>query len=419
MLALVDCNNFYASCERLFDPSLNGKPVVVLSNNDGCAVARSAEAKALGVPMGAPWFKLQDLAKQHGIIAKSSNYALYANISNRVVEVLRSFSPSLEVYSIDESFLDLSGFSHLDLTAYGQQMRQRVRQWVGIPVGVGIASTKTLAKLANHYAKKREVFGGVCHLGALSVAEQDQLFRETPIEEVWGVGRRLMERLNSLGIETVLELREADIQMLRKVFGVVLERTVRELRGTPCLALEEISPDKKQIICSRSFGYPITDLEQMNQALASYIGRAAEKLRAQGSAALTLSIWLETNPFKPVPQCNRSVTIPLPSPSDDTLQLTRVGLWAMKRLFREGFEYKKCGCMLGEIQPKGLVQDSLFETPVRANSKAIAALDAINAKFGRGTLKSASEGFDKPWRMKRGMMSPAYTTNWAELMRVR
>lgn len=419
MLALVDCNNFYASCERLFDPSLNGKPVVVLSNNDGCAVARSAEAKALGVPMGAPWFKLQDLAKQHGIIAKSSNYALYADISNRVVEVLRSFSPSLEVYSIDESFLDLSGFSHLDLTEYGQQMRQRIRQWVGIPVGVGIASTKTLAKLANHYAKKREVFAGVCHLGALSVAEQDQLFRETHIEEVWGVGRRLTERLNSLGIETVLELREADIQMIRKVFGVVLERTVRELRGTPCLALEEIAPDKKQIICSRSFGYPITDLEQMNQALASYIGRAAKKLRAQGSAALTLSIWLDTNPFKSVPQYNRSVTIPLPSPSDDTLQLTRVGLWAMKRLYREGFEYKKCGCMLGEIQPKRLVQDSLFETPVRTNSKAIAALDAINAKFGRGTLKSASEGLDKPWRMKRGMVSPAYTTNWAELMRVR
>lgn len=419
MLALVDCNNFYASCEKLFDPSLNGKPVVVLSNNDGCAVARSAEAKALGVPMGAPWFKLKDLAKQHGIIAKSSNYSLYANISNRVVEVLRGFSPNIEVYSIDESFLDLSGFSHLDLTEYGQLIRHRVRMWVGTPVGVGIAPTKTLAKLANHYAKKRIEFDGVCNLPSLTVDQQKKLFSETLIEEVWGVGRRINDRLNALGISTVLELRDADIQLIRRSFGVVLERTVRELRGTPCLELEESPPDKKQIICSRSFGQPVTALENMNEALASYIGRAAEKLRAQGGAASTLSIWLETNPFKPIPQYSRSVTIPLPQPSDDTLQLTRVGLWAMKRLFKEGFEYKKCGCMLGEIQPKDLQQGSLFEASATVSTKAIAALDAINAKFGRGTIKSAAEGTQKVWRMRRDMISPSYTTNWLELMRVR
>lgn len=369
--------------------------------------------------MGAPWFKLKDLARQHGIIAKSSNYALYANISDRVVQVLRGFSPTIEVYSIDESFLDLTGFSHIDLTEYGQQMRQRVRQWVGIPVGVGIAPTKTLAKLANHYAKKRERFEGVCNLPSLTHSDQEALFAETPVEEVWGVGRRLTDRLNQMGIQTVLALREADIQLIRKTFGVVLERTVRELRGITCLDLEEDSPDKQQIICSRSFGHPITDLADMNEALASYIGRAAQKLRAQGSVASTLSVWLETNPFKPVPQYSRSVTIPFPAPSDDTLQLTRVGLWAMKRLFREGFEYKKCGCMLGEIHPKGQLQQDLFGSSTPSNSKAIAALDAINAKFGRGAIRSAAEGGSKPWQMRRDMMSPAYTTHWGQLMRVR
>lgn len=419
MLALVDCNNFYASCERLFDPSLNGRPIVVLSNNDGCAVARSAEAKALGVPMGAPWFKLKDLAKKHGIVAKSSNYALYADMSNRVVQVLREFTPAIEVYSIDESFLDLAGFNHINLTEYGHVIRHRVRNWVGIPVGVGIAPTKTLAKLANHFAKKREVFEGVCNLASLSVTAQDQLLAETEVEEVWGVGRRLTEKLRHMGIQTVQELRDADIQLIRKSFGVVMERTVRELRGIPCLELEEVTPDKQQIISSRSFGQPITDLENLNQALASYIARAAEKLRAQGGTASTLSVWLETNRFKPVPQYSRSVTIPFPSPTDDTMQLIRVGQWAMKRLFRDGYEYKKCGCMLGEIQPKSQVQGSLFEATTTVSPKAIAALDAINAKFGKGTIKSAAEGIDKPWRMRREMVSPAYTTSWSELMRVR
>lgn len=419
MFALVDCNNFYASCERLFDPSLNGKPIVVLSNNDGCIIARSAEAKLLGIPMGAPWFKLEDMARQHGIIAKSSNYALYANMSNRVVEVLRGFTPNLEVYSIDESFLELSGFGHLDLTDYGQQIRHRVANWVGLPVGVGIAPTKTLAKLANHYAKKRPVFNGVCNLAVLSCEEQMQLFKETPVEEVWGVGRRLTGRLQQMGINTVEALRWADIQLIRRVFGVVLERTVRELRGILCIEMEEAAPDKQQIICSRSFGQPITRLADMNEALASYIARAAVKLRYQQSVAATLTVWLETNPFKPVPQYSRSMTIPFPSASDDTLQLTRVGLWMMDKIFREGFEYKKCGCMLAAISPKGQTQGDLFTQGSSMHGKAIAALDAINAKFGRGAIKSAAEGIKTPWQMQRRMMSPAYTTHWSELMRVR
>ena len=418
MLALVDCNNFYASCEKLFDPLLKDRPVVVLSNNDGCAVARSAEAKSLGVPMGAPWFKLKDIAKKHGIVAKSSNYALYADMSDRVVTVLRGYTPNLEVYSIDESFLDLSGFN-CDLTNYGQQIRQRVAQWVGLPVCVGIAPTKTLAKLANHIAKKRPSFNGVCNLPSLPSEEVDQIFSEIEVGEVWGVGRKITARLQAMGINTVAELRASDAQTIRTKFSVVMERTVRELQGTPCIELEEAPPDKQQIISSRSFGRPITCLEEINEALASYISRACEKLRDQGGVTGSLSIWLETNPFKPeTPQYSRSLTIPLPATSDDTRQLIRVGLWAMKNIYRDGYQYKKCGCMLGEIIPKANTQTSLFES-AHTTDKATAVMDQINAKFGRGAVRSAAEGVERAWSMKRGQMSPEYTTDWSDLMTVR
>lgn len=418
MLALVDVNNFYASCERLFDPTLNGRPVVVLSNNDGCAVARSAEAKALGIRMGEPWFKMKDIALKHGIVAKSSNYALYSNMSDRVVSVLRGFSPSLEVYSIDESFLDLSGVNQ-DLTEYGQQIRGRVAQWTGLPVCVGIAPTKTLAKLANHIAKKWPTYQGVCNLQCLPGEEREGLLGVIEVSEVWGVGRKLTAKLQTMSIHTVAELRDADVATIRSTFGVVLERTVRELRGIPCLEIEEAPADKQQIICSRSFGRPVTDRAEMYEALSHYISRAGEKLRAQGGVARSLAVWLETNPFKDTPQYSRSVTIPLPEPSDDTRQLIRVGLWAMKNMYRPDFEYKKCGCMLGEISAKSQAQQSLFSTGGQRCDKAIAALDAINAKFGRGTMKSAAEGRNKAWTMRREQMSPAYTTEWDGLMVVR
>lgn len=418
MLALVDCNNFYASCEKLFDPSLRDLPVVVLSNNDGCTVARSAEAKALGIPMGAPWFKLKDLAKKHGIVAKSSNYTLYADMSDRVVSVLRMYTPNLEVYSIDESFLDLTGFNR-DLTLYGQDIRQRVAQWIGLPVCVGIASTKTLAKLANHIAKKRLGFNGVCNLPSLPASQVDQIFREIEVGEVWGVGRKITARLQAMGINTVFDLRASDAQTIRTKFSVVMERTVRELQGTPCIELEEAPPDKQQIICSRSFGRPISNLPDMNEALASYISRACEKLREQDGVAGSLSIWLETNPFKPdSPQYSRSVTIPLPATSDDTRQLIRVGLWAMKNIYRDGFDYKKCGCMLGAIVPKANSQACLFGSG-HTTDKATAVMDSINAKFGRGAVKSAAEGVEKVWAMRREQMSPEYTTDWDGLMVVR
>lgn len=420
MLALVDCNNFYASCEKLFNPAFKDKPLIVLSNNDGCAVSRSAEAKALGIKMAGAWHEMRDFARQHGIVACSSNYTLYANMSDRVVSVLRGYSPSIEVYSIDESFVDLSGFDHLNLTDYGQHMRQRIARWVGLPVCVGIAPTKTLAKLANHIAKKQPQYKGVFNLADHTPAEIEHIFSSMEVMEVWGIRRRLSAKLQAIGIHTVADLRAADHSAIRARFGVVLERTVRELQGTPCMALEEAPADKQQIISSRSFGRPVTELSDLNEALASYITLACEKLRQQQTVAGSLAIWLETNPFNPkAAQYSRSVTLPLPACSDDTRQLIRVGLWALKQLYREGFEYKKCGCMLGAIAPKASVQATLFGSSNAQAERATAVMDSINRKYGRGTLKSAAENSSPTWGMRRANVSPAYTTDWDGLMVVR
>lgn len=411
----------YASCEKLFDPTLRDKPVVVLSNNDGCVVARSAEVKALGIPMGEPWFKLKDVAKKNGIVARSSNYALYANMSDRVVDVLRTFSPSIEVYSIDESFVDVTGFESRGLTAYGHTIKQRVLSWTGLPVCVGIAPTKTLAKLCNHIAKKRPQYGGVFNWTDVTSDEWISILSSIEVSEVWGVGRKLTSRLQTLGVSSVLDLYQQDASFLRSQFGVVMERTVRELQGVACMELEEVPADKQQIISSRSFGRPISDLSELNEALSSYISRALEKLRGQTGVAGTLSIWIETNRFKPdTPQYHRSLTIPFPTPSDDTRQMIRVGLWMLKRIYKEGYEYKKCGCMLGNIQPKESVPSDLFSaSTVTHSTELMGVLDAINAKFGRGALKSCAEGTSKPWSMKRERISPSYTTQWEDLMTVK
>ena len=275
-IALIDVNNFYVSCERVFNPKLVGKPVVVLSNNDGCAVARSNEVKALGVAMGAPWFKLKDLAKQHGIIGLSSNYALYADMSNRVMSILRQYSPDQEVYSIDESFLDLTGFQSRDLIQYGQHMRKRILKWTGLPVCVGIGSTKTLSKLANHCAKKRPVFNSVCNFNTMSPSELNDLLNQVEVGEVWGVGRKLAPKLQALGFNTVLDLKRANPERLRQQFSVIMEKTIRELNGTVCIELEEISPAKKQIISSRSFGYAVRDYNSLAESITLYMSRAAE-----------------------------------------------------------------------------------------------------------------------------------------------
>lgn len=416
--ALVDANNMYVSCERVFNPKLENRPVVVLSNNDGMAVARSAEARALGIKMAEPWFKWKHLAKQHGIVALSSNYALYADMSNRMMKVLAQFSPDQEVYSIDECFLGMDGFKHLDLVAYSHEIRLRVKQWVGLPVCVGLAETKTLAKLANHCAKKNLAgAGGVCDFGRMTQDELSKLFATIDVSEVWGVGRALTQKVGARGITTVESLRTADPKTLRREFSVTLERTIAELNGTQCVDLEDANPTRQQIISSRSFGAPVTELEQLREAVASYIGIAAAKARAQGSVAGMVQVYIRTNVFKPEsPQYQQTQTVPLPESTSDTLQLTKAALWALKRIYKPGYAYHKAGVALLNLTDggDGTVQKDMFST-AKDNTKLMAVMDRINATYGRGTLRSAAEGSSKEWAMKRERMSPCYTTRWDEL----
>jgi DNA polymerase V len=415
-------NNFYVSCERVFNPALEGKPVVVLSNNDGCVVARSAEVKALGVPMAEPWFKVKDMARKHGIIAYSSNYALYADISNRVMAVLADFSPRQEVYSIDECFLDLAGIPG-DHTRIAQAIRQRIRQWVGVPVCVGIAPTKTLAKLANHVAKKRAQQQGVCNFNSLSAAELSELLEEIAVGEVWGVGRKLNAHLEEGGIRTVRQLRDFDIQRLRNRFGVVMERMVMELRGVSCLETTDVVPPKQQITSSRSFGRYVTELQELEQAVTSYMSRAAEKLRRQQSVAATVYVYIRTNPHREdEPQHSYGITLALPAPTCDTIRLVEAALHGLRQIYRAGFRYQKAGVTLAHIGQAGIGQGELFGAqpmPDAAPSRLMATLDEINHRMGFGTLRLASEGAQQDWKMKRGNMSPAYTTKWSELRVVR
>lgn len=423
VFALVDCNNFYASCEKLFNPTLKDRPVVVLSNNDGCVVARSAEVKALGIPMGVPWFKIRDEAKRHGIVAFSSNYELYADLSNRVVEVLSMFSPNIEVYSIDESFLELSGFGRLGYQAYGAEIRQRVADWLGLAVCVGIGPTKTLSKLANHAAKK-SLAGkdGVCDFLSMKPGDLARLMATISVGEVWGIGRKISAHLEAMGITTVLQLRDADAETIRARFSVVVERTVRELRGISCIELEEVVPDKQQIMCSRSFGTLVYERGELEEAVASYIGRAAEKLRAQDALAGALQVYIRTNPFKPeAPQYQKGLTVPLPEATADTRLLVAWALRILKRIYRPGYSYHKAGVMLLDIRSKGNQQFSLFAPSGVANSrsgKLMEALDGINQRYGRGTLRLAAEGVEKAWQMRRGNLSPRYTTCWEDIASV-
>lgn len=417
-IALIDVNNFYVSCERVFNPKLNNKPVVVLSNNDGCAVARSNEVKALGVAMGAPWFKLKDLAKQHGIIGLSSNYALYADMSNRVMSILREYSPDQEVYSIDESFLDLTGFQSRDLTRYSQHMRKRIFKWTGLPVCVGIGPTKTLAKLANHCAKKRTLFNGVCNFNIMDNHALDALFSEIEVGEIWGVGRKLAPKLEALGFKSVLDLKRANPERLRQQFSVVMEKTIRELNGTVCIELEEIAPAKKQILSSRSFGQPVRDYSSLAESITLYMSRAAEKLRKQRSFAYSVYVYIRTSPFRPDdPFYSNGMTIPLSSPTDDTRQLVNVALWGLKQIYKANYNYAKAGVMLSELVPAQGLQTDLFSS-VQVNPKSSAlmsTIDNINKKMGKEAIKLASEGFMRPWKMKQGNKSPSYTTNWSDI----
>jgi len=418
-LALVDANNFYVSCERMFNPKLEGKPVVVLSNNDGCAVARSNEVKALGIKMGEPWFKMEKFAKQHGIIAYSSNYTLYGDLSARVMSILSTFSPKQEIYSIDECFLDLNGFDPLSLVDYAQTIRKTVKQNVGIPVCVGIADTKTLAKLANHCSKKGLAgVDGVCDFGRINEHQISVLFSSIPVDEVWGVGRRITEKLLTMNIKTVEDLRTASLEMIRRQFSVVLARTVQELNGVPCIELDEAGTPRQQIMVSRSFGSTVTRLEDLSESVAYFTTRAAEKLRHDGSVAASVCIYVRTNPFKENDQqYQRSLIVPLFQPTDDTMRLISAALVGLKEIYRSGYHYKKTGVLLMGLQAKESVQPTLFDdTAMQVKSDIMMrTLDAINQKMGQGTVSIAASGIKQRWAMRRERKSPNYTTEWNEL----
>jgi DNA polymerase V len=416
-IALIDVNNFYASCERVFNPKLEGKPLVVLSNNDGCAIARSAKAKELGIKMGEPWFKLRESAKQYGIIAVSSNYALYADMSNRVMSIIGQYAPSQEVYSIDESFLDLTGIPQ-DHVQLASKMRAQIKQWTGLPVCVGIGQSKTLAKLANHVAKKRPEYNGVCNLNNLNENALNELMSSIDVSEVWGIGRRLSVRLKALNINTVLDLKRVNPDYLRQQFNVVVEKTNRELNGVTCLELEEIAPNKKEIMSSRSFGHKVRDLQSLQEAVTLYVSTSAEKLRKQQSFAGAIRVFICTSPHGDSSKYANSMTIALPAPTDDTVQLTATALWILKKIYKRGYDYQKAGVMLTDICSKMEQQTDLFgyQSATKNSDKLMSTLDAINAKMGKSTVRLASQGFNAPWKMRQDNKSPHYTTNWNDLV---
>lgn len=420
VFALVDCNNFYASCEKLFRPDLKDTPIVVLSNNDGCVVARSREAKLLGIKMGVPVFQIKAEMQRHGILAFSSNYALYADLSSRVMRTLEEMAPRVEVYSIDEAFLDLTGIeSAISLVEFGQQVRERIGHWIGITVCVGIAPTKTLAKLANHAAKKYPATQGVVDL--TNPDRQRRLLALVPVDDVWGVGRRLSKRLNALGITTALDLANASPRAIRDQFSVVLERTVRELNGESCIELEEIPPTKKQIVCSRSFGVKVTHFEFLREAICEYATRATEKIRKEQQQAKVMTVFIRTSPFKDnEPQYSNSASGELLIPSCDTRDFIELANHLLKRIWKDGFRYAKAGVMLSDFYDPGMFQPGLFDdVSTRSNSQQLmSVLDTIN-QSGAGKVFFAGQGTKKDWSMKREHLSPAYTTRWDQLPRVK
>ena len=416
-VALVDCNNFYVSCERVFQPELRGRPVVVLSNNDGCVIARSNEAKALGIAMGAPWHLHRAQFEKSGVIVRSSNYTLYGDMSARVMKVLSDFTPDFEIYSIDEAFLGMEGFG-ASLEVHARALRATVLQWTGIPVSVGIAPTKTLTKVANHIAKKELEHGGVVLL--LDEAAQDSALARLQLTDLWGIAGRLAAKLQLLGIATPLDLKRTDPLFLRDRLGVVTVRMAMELRGVACLSLEQTTPDRKSIMASRSFGRPVTTLNEMQEAVAAYTMRAAEKLRRQALATAHLAVFIETNRFKPEERQHfASRPVQLPVATSDSAKLIRASRAAITALWRPGYRYKKAGVLLLDLHPANRVQEGLFDRKDDARRVTLMrTLDKLNSRYGRNTLTFAAAGRLQPWKMHRDRLSPRYTTEWGDLLRV-
>ena len=453
IFALVDGNSFYCSCERVFNPSLINQPVIVLSNNDGCVISRTDEAKAVGIKMGDPLHLISDIIKRHRVRVYSSNYALYGDMSARMMTTLAQFTPELEVYSIDEAFLSLGGFAGRDMTEYAREIRRVVRRDTGIPTAIGIGPTKVLAKVANRAAKKNKISGGVLNL--CDRAAQDSVLAEFAAADVWGIGARSAAKLARMGVTTAMQLRDADADAVQKLLTIVGRRIVLELRGQSCLALEMVQEDRKQIVSSKSFGRPVYKLTDLKEAVANYATRACEKLRRQKSSCHVLSVFVQTNRFKDGPQYYNSGTITFGAGTASTVRMIAAASGVLETIFRDGIEYKKAGVILSDVRLASSVEFSLFDDQHKhaQDIKTMSVMDAINARMGRDTLKvgacgnvragtSANAGANgvanvkvggarmaqaraagqsapaPAWTMKAAMRTPCYTTRWQDLLKV-
>jgi DNA polymerase V len=420
--ALCDINNFYCSAEAVFNPLLRDKATVCLSNNDGCAVSRNNLAKSLGIKMGEPWFQIKERFKPGEVIALSSNYAVYADMSNRVVSIISRFSSDYEIYSCDEQFLSWTAFEYRDLTQYGHELKNTILRWTGLPVCVGIASTKTLAKLSNHCAKKQPSYAGVCNFKAMPPKAIDQIMAFLPVSEVWGIGSRLSAKLKLMNIHTALDLKNAHSPTLRNKLSVVVARTIAELNGESCIELEQITPAKQTIANTRSFGIPVTELDALRESVTFHVSQATERARRQNTYANSITVFIKTSPFNPLQYYANSHTVALPSPSNDSRTLAKTANWMLKRLYKPGYVYQKSGVILNDLVPAEGVQLDLFfdrsaEAQSKQSEKLMAVMDEINLRYGRQTLKLGSEGFKSPWKMKQNFKTPNYTCDWDGLIK--
>jgi DNA polymerase V len=420
MIALVDCNNFYASCERLFNPSLEGKPVVVLSNNDGCVIARSNEAKELGIEMGAPAFMIEEFLGKNNVAVFSSNYVLYGSLSNRVIKTIQAFAPAIEVYSIDEAFIDMSELTHCDLFELGKAIRSKVRADVGIPVTIGIAPSKTLAKMANRYAKKSCKGIGVHCLD--STEKIKEVLAATAIADVWGIGSQHGRRLKWMGIKTAADfIEKLNPEWIRKNMSVVGERMYNELRGIPSIEWEEIVKPRKVICTSRSFGKMLSDKKDIKEALANYAASCAAKLRKQNSCAGSITVMIQTNIHRTQDkQYSRSVNLQMPVATNSSVEIIAHAMKGLDLIFRENYNYKKTGVIVSDIVPESEVQQSLFDSTNRnKEAKIMQSLDGLNAQFGKDLVRFAVQGYARNWRLRQEKLSPCYTTRINEVFTIR
>ena len=415
-IALVDCNNFYASCERIFNPKLIGKPIVVLSNNDGCIITRSSEAKKLGIKMGEPFFKVRKIIEKNKVKVFSSNYSLYGDISQRVMEILSHFVKEIEIYSIDEAFLNLNGLENYEIDKYCRHIRSKIKQWVGIPVSIGVGSTKTLSKIANNLAKKNNIYAGVCILK--NWFEIKEALKLSPIGDVWGIGRKNSAFLKQYKINTAYDFIKVDKGWIRKNMGIIGEKTYLELLGVSCLSLEIIPSDKKSCCVSRSFSNPIEKIQDLEESISFYASRVSEKIREEDLVADSMSVFVLTNHFnRREKQYSNSIKLQLPFPTNDSIKIIKKALEGIRKIYRSDYRYKKAGIILHGLS-KHSVTKGLLDYDREVSDRMMQTIDAINDRYGSSTLKIASEGIEKIWKMRRENVSQSYTTRFDELVEV-